>query len=139
MANKEEKYFWHGKGVILIAGDTYHTGNEIPAKSIEPKALKAFMKAGDISTAEVDVAPSASETIAQAKYRELKKAYDKLAAENKKLAKGGKAKGEACKECPAKDERIAELEADVEEKAALIESLKADLEAATAPDAGGAG
>lgn len=146
MSKKEEKYFWHGKGNILIAGVKYKTGDEIPGDKLAEKSLKTHMDAGNISTAEVDVKPKSSETVDQARYRELKKAYDKLV--NEKENGGGK-----CKACPKKDEeikdlketgeaavkRIEELEADVKEKAALIEKLEAELEAATAPPATGDG
>lgn len=150
---KQEKYYWHGKGAILIGTQTYAKGEEIPADKIEKKRLKEYMDKGAISTAEVEVQAGASETVLQAQHKELKAAHTKLLNEHEKL-KESKGSGK-CTACPAKDKeiealkktgdeavtRIEELEADVKKKAELIEKLEKDLEDATAPgpDAGGAG
>lgn len=115
MADKKTKYYWHGKGAILIGKIDYLRGDEIPHKKIDKPRLEKLMEAGDISTAEVKVEAGASETVVQAQLRELKKSYTKLLNDTKKSA------GKDCEACPEKDKRIGELEDDVEEKAALIE------------------
>jgi predicted RNase H-like nuclease (RuvC/YqgF family) len=136
--SKEEKYYWHGKGSILIGSDTYIKGQEIPVDGIPEERLEKYIADGKISTAEVKIESGASETALKAEIRELKQKYTELLNETRK-AKDGK-KGGKCKDCPKKDKEIKalkksneELKQDVEEKDALIKKLGEDLEAATAP------
>jgi chromosome segregation ATPase len=136
---KQEKYYWHGKGAILIGKQTYAKGEEIPADKIEKKRLKMYMDKGDISTAEVEVKAGASETVIQSQYKELKAAHTKLLNAHEKLkeSKGtGKGKAEPCKNCPelekdikAKADRITELEGEAEASKNRIAELEKDIKA----------
>lgn len=140
----EERTYWIGKGVVLIAGVKYSAGKEIPVKGVDEKTLAKWKENGDISNTPIAVNAEASDTKDRATIKELRAKVAEL------KGKLGKAKHGKCKECPKlkdklkecegvaqeRSERIDELETDSQEKDALIEKLNAELEAATSPDKG---
>jgi hypothetical protein len=123
------KYFWTGKGVALINGVKYGTGQEIPSEHISPETLKKWEEDGLINTSPVQISRAASSTKDAAKIDALEKEISKL-----KATKGG---DKECKACPEKDAKIKELETENEEKEKVIETLKKDNAALMKQDGSG--
>jgi hypothetical protein len=127
MAKGTAKY-WLGKGVALIAGTKYSTGEEIPANKVDKKTFAVWEKEGLVGDAPIPIAQTASETKDKATIKSLTKELSKVRGELKDSVAANK-KGGKCTECPKKDEEIATLKADIEEKAALIEKQAKQLDA----------
>jgi cell division protein FtsB len=117
-----EKLFWIGKGTVKVGGKLYATGKEIPADKIDPKKVEKWLSEGLVSNAAVAIKPAAHDPKAEAKIEKLKAKIKEMKAEAKKGTG-------PCEECPKKDETIAALQTDNDEKAALIEKLKGEVEA----------
>jgi multidrug resistance efflux pump len=120
---KVKKLYWTGKGQVKVDGKLYGKGSDngraFPVDKVDSERLKQWKKNGLCSEKPFDDDETLT-TIEQleAKVKDL----------SVQLVEANKGSGDKKLE-----EKVAALEADNEEKAALIDQLKADLEEATKP------
>ena len=152
-----DKTYWVGDDrdnkSVCIKRKVYGKGDEIPDKDVEQEQLDKWKKRGLIAVgdkaAPVVIIDTQAVMNLKTEISSLKRDLDRIPGLEREIkdldraaekAKGG-TKAKAVKDLKAeakvKDDRIAELELDNQEKAALIDKLNTDLEEATAPDKGG--
>lgn len=149
-----EKVFWVGDNKdeksALIAGEFYVPGQEIPADKVDKDRLDNWIEKGMVSTGKYGAPVIVKDTDAvkalEAENRNLNAKLDAMPALEKQNAELKKSLKKA--QSAKKDDAVKALEADVKEKAALIEKqaariteLEAEVETLTDPgkDAGGDG
>lgn len=153
---KPKVYVWIGDDgdnkSVSIERVVYSKNAEIPVDKVDPGILATWIERGLVSEDGLRTVSGASPGL-EAEIKALKKENSTLTAALERAQKGKKADAvkaleSQIKECEQvgleRGQKIDELEADVEEKAALIEKLEAEVEALTAPksesdDSGGGG
>jgi len=147
-----EATFWLGKGVCLIGGDKFKTGDEIPIERVPKKTREKWEAEGLIGNAPIKVTAASSGNKDKARIKELEAEIASL----RTSLKSGKGKA-SCKECPKKQaeidglkkageeavERVGELEAEIKSlddiikiREARIKELEAQVEELTKPGGG---
>ena len=148
------KTYWVGDDrdnkSVCIKRELYVKGDEIPASDVEQELLDEWKEKGLIAVGN-EAAPVViidTEAVKNLKTEIVSLTRDvdripglerevkdlKAAAEKAKTGAKAKVVKDLKADAKVKDDRIAELELDNQEKAALIDKLNADLDEATAPD-----
>jgi hypothetical protein len=126
---KVKKLYWTGKGLVKVGGKLYGKGSPngraFPVDKVDDSKLKQWKKDGLCSNKPFEDDDTLSSVAAlESKVKEL----------SVLLVEANNSGDDKLKDKIAELEaKAAELEADNEEKAALIDQLKADLEEATKP------